>query len=236
MEYKLENSLNNVTGFNVSINGNSDGTDIDPSVKKTLDILLVVIMAIVMLSLGCTVELAHLKSELKRPIGMCIGMFCQFIIFPPIAFGLAHALQLKQYDALGMVMLATCPGGHISNIATYWSNGDVALSVSMTAASTAIGTGIMPLNLWIYSRNWTSKTASIPYLNIVIALVLILVPASIGVLILMKLPKAAKWIAKSPCFVPSVHIALRNLGCKLSLIKFYIFICITNILLIKKTA
>lgn len=126
--FEQNNNVNNITvGLNVSYNGTSGGADIDPAVKKTLDILLVVIMAMVMLSLGCTVELAHLKSEIKKPIGICIGMFCQFIMFPPIAFGLAHALKLQQYDALGMVMLGTCPGGHISNIATYWSDGDVAL-------------------------------------------------------------------------------------------------------------
>lgn len=66
----------------------------------------------------------------------------------------------------------------------------------MTAASTAIGVGMMPLNLWIYSRSWTNDRASIPYLNIVIALNLIIVPVAIGMLILMKYPKAAKWIAK----------------------------------------
>ncbi|KAJ8301610.1 hypothetical protein KUTeg_020597 [Tegillarca granosa] len=123
------------------------GPYIDPMLNKANDVILITLMAVIMLSLGCTIELSVLKQEIRRPIGVGIGLLCQFILFPAVTFGLAHAFRLQQWDALGMIMLGTCPGGSISNLATYWSGGDVALSVIMTAASTAIGTGMMPLNL-----------------------------------------------------------------------------------------
>ncbi|KAK3608129.1 hypothetical protein CHS0354_004787 [Potamilus streckersoni] len=68
--------------------------------------------------------------------------------------------------------------------------------VSMTAASTAIGIGMMPLNLWIYTQSWTDQSTVVPYINIVIALFLVMVPVPIGMLILWKFPRAAVWVAK----------------------------------------
>ncbi|KAJ8301611.1 hypothetical protein KUTeg_020598 [Tegillarca granosa] len=190
--------------MNVSTNS---GTNINPTLKKALDVLLIAVMALIMLSLGCTIKLSVLKQEIRRPIGVGIGLLCQFILFPAVTFGLAHALRLQQWDALGMIMLGTCPGGSISNLATYWSGGDVALSVIMTAASTAIGIGMMPLNLWIYSRSWTDKKAVIPYIGIVIALISILVPVSIGMVIEYKFPKPAKWITRIGSVIGFLAIA-----------------------------
>ncbi|KAJ8301616.1 hypothetical protein KUTeg_020603 [Tegillarca granosa] len=196
---------------NNSTNGSSNaGTYLNPAIQQANDIILISLMTLIMLSLGCTINLSMLKQEIRRPIGVFIGLFCQFILFPAVTFGLAHALRLQQLDALGMIMLGTCPGGSISNLATYWSGGDVVLSVIMTAASTAIGTGMMPLNLWIYSRSWTNRKAVIPYVSIVIALISVLVPVAIGMVIVYKFPKPAKWITRigSACGVLVIGIII----------------------------
>lgn len=62
----------------------------------------------------------------------------------------------------------------------------------MTSFSTAIATGMMPLNLYLYTRSFTSTKLVIPYMKIVIALVLILVPVSVGMFLMRKCPKIAK--------------------------------------------
>ena len=69
-------------------------------------------------------------------------------------------------------------------------------SVSMTATSTVIGVGMMPLNAWIYTRSWADYKTVIPYKNIIIILATMLIPVAIGMVILAKLPKLAKWITR----------------------------------------
>ena len=99
--------------------------------KKTMQMvsnnLLIVIVCVVMASLGCTIKLDVLKSHFRRPVGLVTGLVCQFIIYPAITFGLAHALKLEKWLAIGMILLGTAPGGHISNILTYYCDGDVTL-------------------------------------------------------------------------------------------------------------
>ena len=97
------------------------------TMKKVSDNLLIAIVCVVMASLGCTIEIKVLKAHFRRPIGLIIGLVCQFILFPLITFGLAHALQLEKWHAVGMILLGTAPGGHVSNILTYYCNGEVTL-------------------------------------------------------------------------------------------------------------
>lgn len=179
-------SLDTVTG------GETDPTKI--LMKKITSVLLVSILAVIMMSLGCTIQLENLIKQLKRPLPAIIGMLLQFVVYPLMVFGMAHAFQLNEYDALGMLLMGTCPGGSLSNLITYWCSGDVVLSVCMTSVATTAAIGMMPLNLFIYSRAFTTAKLSIPYVKIIIGLAIILVPVSIGMLILRKLPKIAKVI------------------------------------------
>ena len=81
----------------------------------------------------------------------------------------------------------------------------------MTSVATTVGIGMMPLNLFIYSRAFiTVKLASVPYVNIIIGLALILVPVAIGMLILRKLPKIARVIVN----VSYIYIFLYNVSAK----------------------
>ena len=122
------NIITDATNFT---NATDDASESEPEVnaflKKLFDILLIVIVCIVMASLGCTIKLQTLKAQLRRPVGIIIGLVCQFILFPAITFGLAHALKLEKWNAIGMILLGTCPGGSVSNILTYYCEGDVTL-------------------------------------------------------------------------------------------------------------
>ena len=69
-------------------------------------------------------------------------------------------------------------------------------SVSMTAVSTAVGIGFMPLNLWLYSRRWTDTSTVVPYKNIIIALACLVLPVPVGMAILKKWPKVAAWVGR----------------------------------------
>ncbi|XP_077988519.1 sodium-dependent organic anion transporter-like [Glandiceps talaboti] len=144
-----------------------------------------------MLGMGCTTTIKAVWSYLRRPVGIAIGACCQFILMPLIGFTLAHALRLNANLAIGTLIVACCPGGTLSNLFCYYSDGDITLSICMTTCSTVLAIGMMPLSLFIYSRSWTTQSAVIPYTDIVIALVTILVPAGIGIAIRWKSEKVA---------------------------------------------
>jgi BASS family bile acid:Na+ symporter len=100
---------------------------------------------------------------------------------PLLAFLLARGLALPQEAALGLIIMGTCPGGTTSNMFAYYARADVALSVSMTAASKLAGVVMMPLCLWLYARPFTDAAVTIPYGDIVKTLVVLLVPVALGI-------------------------------------------------------
>ncbi|VDI05743.1 solute carrier family 10 (sodium/bile acid cotransporter), member 2 [Mytilus galloprovincialis] len=185
---------NTMLNNNTSFNNTTLDVVIDPTtviLKRLTSSLLIVLLAIIMMSLGCTIEVDKLIQQIKRPLPAIIGMALQFIVYPLVVFGLVHAFQLDHYNALGMLLLGTCPGGSLSNLITYWCSGDVVLSVCMTSLATTLAIGMMPLNLYIYYSSFSSQYLTIPYVKIATGLVLILIPVSVGMLILRKLPKVA---------------------------------------------
>ncbi|XP_071845811.1 ileal sodium/bile acid cotransporter-like [Apostichopus japonicus] len=167
------------------------------ALKRTNKIILTSLLAFIMVAMGCIVTIENFKVVLRRPVGAFIGFGCQFVILPLTAFTLAHILNLETAFALGMLITASSPGGVTSNLYTYWSDGDVCLSIVMTTVSTTAALGMLPFNLWLYSRSWTdSSQAIIPYKNIVIALILILIPVALGMLIRWKSAKIAGFVTK----------------------------------------
>ncbi|XP_070559749.1 uncharacterized protein [Ptychodera flava] len=153
-------------------------------------------LVILMIGMGCTLTFKEIWKNLRRPVGIVIGACCQFILMPFLGWTMAQILQLSPGQALGTIAIATCPGGAFSNMLTFWTKGDTVLSICMTTCSTVIGIGMMPLNLFLYSRTWAKAAALIPYVDIIVALVIILVPASLGMVINWKLPKWSDLIAK----------------------------------------
>ena len=83
--------------------------------------------AFIMLSMGTGVSWPVVKPHLKKPIGPIIGMVCQLIILPSIAFGFAHAFDFQDEVCIGMIIMCSSPGGAVSNIFSFWSRGDLGL-------------------------------------------------------------------------------------------------------------
>ena len=118
-------------GSNISLANVSSGKDFSEDDNTTIDkvgnILLTCGLIIAMLGMGCCIEIKNLLQHLKRPIGPAIGMVCQFVLMPLGMFGLAHALQLEPFFAIGLIVLAATPGGALSNMFTFWVDGDIPL-------------------------------------------------------------------------------------------------------------
>lgn len=148
--------------------------------------LIGLLLIVLMFGMGTTLTPTRFREVLAHPQAFLIGTASQFIFMPLCAYGLAKALSLPDAAALGLVIMGTCPGGTTSNLFAHLAHADVALSVSMTAASKVLGVVMMPLCLFVFGREFTSSDVAIPYGEIVKTLVVLLVPVSIGMALRQK--------------------------------------------------
>ena len=104
-----------------------------------------VCLAIIMFGLGLGLTVADFKRVISIPRDFIVGFFGQVIILPIIAFILIHIISMPPEIALGVMVIAAAPGGVTSNILTKFANGDVALSVTLTAVVSLVSVITVPL-------------------------------------------------------------------------------------------
>ncbi len=102
-------------------------------------------LAIIMFGLGLGLTVGDFAKVIKNPRDFFVGFVCQVILLPIIAFTLINVLSLSPEIALGVMVIAAAPGGITSNILTKFADGDVALSVSLTAIVSLLSIFIVPL-------------------------------------------------------------------------------------------
>lgn len=160
-------------------------------VTRFEQIMLVVLVFIIMFGLGAGLTPRDFASALRRPQGLIIGWVTQFGIMPLLAFLLVVGLILQLPSdyaapvALGALLMGSVPAGTTSNIFTFFSKGNLALSVMMTTNSTLWALLMTPLALTIYGT-WLMPAGSelqIPIANILVTLAILLVPVAIAMLI-----------------------------------------------------
>ncbi|XP_023234767.1 solute carrier family 10 member 6-like [Centruroides sculpturatus] len=179
-----------------STNNNTTEYYINEHLKNARNILPIFTVIITMIAIGADVSWNQIYTGIRKPIGPAIGLFCQFIIMPLIGFLYNIIFQFESSVAAGLLIISCCPGGTVSNMFTYYLDGDVSLSVTMTTISIVASLGMMPLNLWMYARNTGAKNLIIPYGNIALSLLMIVSPITVGMIIKWKAPKIASYITK----------------------------------------
>ena len=102
-------------------------------------------LALIMLGLGLGLKVEDFTRVLKNPKDFLVGLFCQLIILPIVAYLLIVILRTPTELALGVMIIAAAPGGVTSNVLTKFANGDVALSISLTAIISLISIISVPL-------------------------------------------------------------------------------------------
>ncbi|WP_227271911.1 bile acid:sodium symporter family protein [Roseobacter weihaiensis] len=142
-------------------------------------ILALMIFAI-MLGMGASLTPRDFYLALRRPYGLAIGVVSQYGFMPLIGFLLVSLLTVPETIAVGILIMSCMPGGTTSNIFTYFSKGNLALSVLMTVTSTVAGVVMIPIVLVFYA---TALDLDIPRENIIATLVLLLVPVAIGMVL-----------------------------------------------------
>ena len=134
------------------------------------------LLMVIMFGMGLTLKLEDFKLVFTRPKDVIIGCVAQFTIMPLLAFMLCKIFNLDVALMTGVVLVGACPGGTSSNVITYLSKGDVALSVSMTSINTFLAPVLTPLitNL-LLSATVTVDTVAmfISIINIVIIPILL---------------------------------------------------------------
>uniref|UniRef100_A0A8D2L521 Ileal sodium/bile acid cotransporter n=1 Tax=Varanus komodoensis TaxID=61221 RepID=A0A8D2L521_VARKO len=159
--------------------------------------VLTIMLAMVMFSMGCNVELDKFLGHIRRPWGIMVGFLCQFGIMPLTGFVLSLVFGVLPIQAVAVIIMGCCPGGTGSNILAYWVDGDMDLSISMTTCSTLLAMGMMPLCLLVYTKIWTDyNSILIPFDSIGISLVGLVIPVSFGIFFKQRWPTKAKLILK----------------------------------------
>lgn len=106
-----------------------------------------IVIGAILFGIALDTKLEDFVHAAKRPGSISLGLLAQFLLLPGITFLLTLALDLRGSIALGLILVACCPPGNVSNILTHRAGGDVALSVSMTAVGNVLAIFLMPLNV-----------------------------------------------------------------------------------------
>lgn len=104
------------------------------------------VLAFLMFGIALDTRLDDFRRVARMRLAFAVGVGAQFVVLPAITYVLTRVLDVGPSIALGMILVACCPPGNVSNILTHRAGGNVALSVSMTAVSNAIAIVAMPLN------------------------------------------------------------------------------------------
>lgn len=152
-------------------------------VTQSEQTLLAVMIAAIMLGMGCSLTLRDFVRAFKKPQGILVGFVSQYGLMPLLAFLLAVSLNLKPEWAIGLILMGAMPGGSTSNIFTYFSKGDLALSVTMTTFSTLAAVVMTPLALVLYGSRFMTEDISVGFGSVVSGLVVMLIPVLIGMFI-----------------------------------------------------
>lgn len=180
--------------------------------------LLALMIFVIMFGMGASLTITDFKAVARRPRGVLIGFLSQFGLMPLVAWGLAVLLELQPAFAIALILIGCLPGGTTSNMFTYFARGSVALSISMTTASTLTALIMMPLLLEIYASGYTHQLSEamiaagsgsefiIPTLNIIVSLLLVLIPVAGGMLLRRYSPDWAKTAEDTAGFVAIIVI------------------------------
>lgn len=130
-----------------------------------------IILAFVMFGVALGIRPEALAEVFRKPKPVIAGACCQIVLLPLLTFLLALAFgnRISWTMGLGMILVASCPGGNISNFISSLSHANVGLSVSLTAISTALSVFTTPFNFWLYGNlylNCIGITGEVPHLAI----------------------------------------------------------------------
>lgn len=172
-------------------------------------LILNIAIAVIMFGVALEIKMQHFKELLAKPKPVIVGFISQFLILPMLTLGLVLSFggNLTAGVAMGMILVAACPGGNISNFLSTHAKGNPALSVSLTAIATILAVVLTPFNFYFYGKlykqlgPWTNNTllrelTINPVEMIKTVLILLGIPIVLGMLVNYKFPELTDKIKK----------------------------------------
>ena len=138
------------------------------------------LLMIIMFGMGLTLDPKDFALVFTRPKYILLGCIAQFTIMPALAYGLSLAFALDVGMMAGVILVGTCPGGTSSNVITYLSRGDVALSVGMTSVNTLLAPFLTPAITYLLLRTTISVDVVAMFMSIV---QVVIIPIVLGFVI-----------------------------------------------------
>lgn len=153
-----------------------------------------IVLGLILLGVALDTRVEDFRRALRHPFAILVVVIAQFLLLPALTFALTLALDLRDSLALGLILVACCPPGNVSNILTHRAGGDVAMSVSMTAVGNVLAIFLMPLNFAFWGglhptgRNLLEQISVSPVSMLVEILLVIGLPFVVGILIAQRCP------------------------------------------------
>lgn len=160
-----------------------------PDIFKQVTPYIVTLLGIIMFGMGLTISLDDFKEVAKRPFEVGIGVVSQFLIMPLLAVLLTAVIPMSPEVAAGVILVGCCPGGTSSNVMTYLSKGDVALSVACTSVTTLLAPIVTPFLVWTFASQYLPVDATAMFMSIV---KVVLLPLALGFFLQKLLPGLVK--------------------------------------------
>ena len=154
----------------------------------------------VMFGMGLTMKTSDFTVVFSRPKDVIIGCVSQFLIMPLLAFLLGKLFGLDDELMVGVILVGTCPGGTSSNVITYLSDGDVALSVGMTSVNTLLAPFLTPALTYLFLKTSVNVDVLAMFLSII---KVVIVPIGLGIIINRFF---GKFTQKAKDILPSVSV------------------------------
>jgi BASS family bile acid:Na+ symporter len=183
---------------------------------QTLTVLNAV-LGLVMFGVALELRVEDFKVALRTPKALALGLFGHHILFPAMTYVLIWILQPVPSIALGMILVSSCPAGHISNFLVHYSRGNTALSVSVSALSTVAALFMTPLNFAFWGNlhpitsSLMKEVAMSPWEMLEVIVMLLGVPLVLGMWVARQFPGFAH-TAQKPMKVLSLVILLAFIG------------------------
>ncbi|MDL5045107.1 bile acid:sodium symporter family protein [Oscillatoria amoena NRMC-F 0135] len=179
------------------------------------EVFLPVALGIIMLGMGLSLTIGDFKRVALFPKATFAGLFCQLVLLPAVSLLALMVIELPSVLAVGVMLLAFCPGGPTSNLLSHLARADLALSITLTAISSMITVFTIPvfINLAMEHFMGEGKFVELPVLKTMLQiLVITIIPVSIGMFIRWKLPGTAKRFEKPVKIASALFITLIILG------------------------
>ncbi|MGN4124683.1 bile acid:sodium symporter family protein [Lysinibacillus sphaericus] len=174
-----------------------------PSGFSWIAAYITILLGIVMFGMGLTITVADFKEVLTRPKDVAVGIVGQFLIMPSLAFLLVKIFNLAPEIAIGVILVGCCPGGTSSNVMTFLSKGDVALSVTITSITTLLAPIVTPGLIYLFASEYIDVAPSALFMSIV---KVIIIPIALGFIVQKLFNKQAKASVKVMPLVSVVAI------------------------------